>query len=267
MNKKKQNFQIGVVLALSLSSQVSWADDPAKSPMNMGVVAKADVGISTLDFPAKLDQKLIYTVLTPGMTLTLGRVFLTAKYGFSLSDADVSEEDEVGSANREDIDVSIGYRVTDQIALFGGFHRGETEIDFEPRDFEDDADSFTFTDRYKESGLHLGGSYAWRLGNAGVISATVAYAIFDSDNQFSQAADDEEEGEAPEFDDESGHIKGDSSGFSYGLRWSVALSDKLYYSADWKTNNFKQEVQVETREHEVDETIVHFTMGLNWVLR
>ena len=259
---KSTHQAIFALTVLAIISPMTIAQEDSK----LTIILSTDFGVSDIDFPAKLDQKLTYHVLTPGITFAYGDLYLTGKHGFSLSDADVSEEEEIGSADREDTDITVGYRINKHLSIFTGFHSGKSEIKFVPRDPEDNSDATAFTDSYEEEGIHVGTSYSFSLGEAGALSASVAYAKLDADNTFNQNIDDVTEGDATQLDDVGGRVSGDSTGFSYGVRWTMSLTKKVFYAASFKVNDFKQDISIGGREFEADETITHFTMGLNWVL-
>lgn len=254
------------VLGLSLMSlsTITWAEEA--SPI--GVIVTTDFGISSMEFDEKLDHEITFMNLTPGLTLTYDRFYASGKYAFTVSDADVSEEEDLGSANRTDFDLTLGYRLNKRASIFAGYHFGETEIDFVPRDLEDDSDLMAFTDTYEENGIHIGGSYSWPIGDNSILSANMAYAFFDADNTFNANVDEVEDAEEEiEFDDETGIAKGDSNGFSFGIRWTMSLTESLYYSASYKINKFQQDISINGNSYDVDETFSYITMGLNWVVR
>lgn len=55
--------------------------------------------------------------------------------------------------------------------------------------------------------------------------------------------EEEEEEEEIEFDDVTGTVNGDVSGFSYGLTWSMPLSSSLIFQSKIKINRYQQDIK------------------------
>ena len=77
------------------------------------VVSGVSLGYSNFSFPEKLDQKISFPSVTVPLTLALDKWQLSANLQTTLSDAKISEEEDVGEASRDDLDVTLGYRMSD----------------------------------------------------------------------------------------------------------------------------------------------------------
>lgn len=239
----------------------------AESPdRDIRFIVGAAAGYTVLDFPAKLDQDLgfVSTNLIAGAMYKKWQVSLNGT--FSLDDADISEEEDVGEASREDIDLTLGYQINRNWSVFGGYKWGETEMDFVSRDPDDDGVFNRVSESYEQEGPYLGGSFSWDFETAGRLSLAIAYADLDATNTFGANTDDDEGDEPPEFDDLTGRVKGDTTGFSYGLTWTMPLSAKLLFQARLKVNDYQQDIRHEGRKYkDIDETLSSLHIGLAYV--
>ena len=166
------------------------------------LVTGVSLGYSNFSFPEKLDQKISFPSVTVPLTLALDNWQLSANLQTTLSDAKISEEEDVGEASRDDLDVTLGYRISKHWTLFGGYKYGNTDVQFTPRDSEDEDEPLAITNEsYEQKGPFLGASYSWQFERAGNLSFSIAYAKLDAFNDFSANTDEEEED-----DEEAGNI-------------------------------------------------------------
>ncbi len=232
-------------------------------------VAGAALGYTNLSFPAKLDQDVSFPTTNLLLAATSGRWQLSANAYLSLQDADLSEEEDVGKASREDFDLTVGYRAYKGLTVYGGYKSGATEMDFVPRDPEE-SDTGPTSERYSQKGPFVGLSYAWRFEKAGSLTVSVAYADLEAKNRFAANTDDdddeEEEIEALEFDDLTGQVKGDTTGFSYNIAWAMPLSSNLLFQTRFKINDYQQSLKVDGQKFDnIDETLSSLHVGLAYV--
>ncbi len=230
-------------------------------------VTGLSLGYTNYDFPAKLDHDLGFP--SGGLTLaaTRNRWQLALNGTFSLQDADVSEEEDVGSASRQDIDLTLGYQINSNWSAFVGYKTGETEIDYVSREDEDAGIFNPLKESYEQKGPYVGGAYTWRFEKAGSLTVSLAYAFLDATNEFRANTDDDDEGpEDPEFDDLTGRVKGDTQGFSYGVTWGMPLSGNLLFQTRFKLNDYQQDITFEGVEYnDIDESFVSLMVGLAYV--
>ena len=117
---------------------------------------------------------------------------------------------------------------------------------------------------YKHEGPFVGVSYAKKFERAGRLTLSLAYADLDATNTFVGDADDD--AEVPEFDDLTGTVKGNSTGLSFGVRWSIPVSGNLLYYVSYRLNDYAQDLTVDgNRYDDIDETITYLTTGLFFV--
>ncbi len=220
-------------------------------------------GYTRLDFPQKLDSEPTFASAIVFGAASYDRFYATLSYADSLADEKISEEEDIGDASRQDIDLSLGYRLTDNWSLFVGYKDSETDVDFVSRE-----GGFKRDESYQQDGFFLGASYSIDFASAGTLSLNVAYAELDSDNRFAADIEDEdEEGEdseegRPEFDDLSGSVSGDVDGLSYGISWQMPLGEEMAFSANFKVNDYEETVRVGGVGYSVDQTITFFNIGL-----
>ena len=232
------------------------------------------IGNKTQELDQLLDSKLSFQVANFTARAAYGDAYIAANLSQSLQDADVSEEGETGSASRSDADITVGWNVTPQFTVFGGYKTGETEIDFNVREnILEDADegvAASFTDSFEESGLFFGVGYGWSLGEAGQLGVSVAYADMEADNELNATTDEGDDAEEDiDFDDLTGTFSGDVSGYSAAVQWSKSLGDNLVYQALIRFNQYEQNiddtVQGVAVKFDVDESFYEMSMGLLYV--
>jgi len=247
----------------------SQSDDNSQGESFMDdvrIVTGASLGYTDYSFPAKLDHDLGFP--SGGLTVaaTRNRWQLALNGSFSLKDADVSEEEDVGDASRQDIDLTLGYQINQSWSAFVGYKSGETKIEYMSREDEDEGIAVSLNESYKEVGPYVGGAYSWQFEKAGRLTVSLAYAMLDATDEFRANTDDDEPGEDPEFDDLTGRVTGDTTGFSYGLTWTMPLSGNLLFQTRFKMNDYQQDITFEgDRYDDIDETFVSLLVGLAYV--
>jgi hypothetical protein len=243
---------------------------------NVRVVTGLSLGYSDFSFPEKLDHNISFPSATIPIALTMNNWQLSLNASRTLADAEIAEEEDIGKASRKDLDLTLGYRVTKNWSLFAGFKYGRTDMSFVPRDFDEEINededtqqnTFALTrESYLQKGPFIGASYSWQFEKAGSINVSLAYAFLDATDNFSANTDDEEEEEElTEFDDLSGQVKGDTKGFSYGLSWTMPLSNNLLFQTRFKINAYQQNIVVNGERFEnIDETFTTLHVGLAYV--
>jgi hypothetical protein len=241
----------------------------AEKPVDLHFIGGMSLGYSNFDFPAKLDHDLTFPVYQINGAVAYKKFYVVVNLADSLSDANVSEEEDTGDASRYDRDISLGYQVTANWGVFVGYKTGKTEIDYQTREALDEGGPVsTREESYKQEGPFAGVSYALKFDQAGKLTLSLAYADLDATNKFARdvEGDDEEDTKEPEFDDLTGTVRGDSKGLSYGVRWSIPVSGNLLYYASFKINDYQQDLTVDGKKYDnIDQTITYFTTGIVFV--
>lgn len=257
---------ITLLALLSLSATVC-ADSRGESFMeDVRIVTGASFGYTEFSFPVKLDHDISFP--SGGLTLaaTRNRWQLGLNGSFSLQDADVSEEEDIGQASRQDIDLTLGYQIDQNWSAFVGYKSGVTEIEFVSREDVDEGIANPLNERYKQEGPYVGGAWSWQFDKAGRLTVSLAYAMLDATDDFRANTDEPDPEEEFEFDDLTGRVKGDTNGFSYGLSWTMPLSGNLLFQARLKMNDYQQDITFEGNEfNNIDETFVSLLVGLAYV--
>ena len=181
----------------------------------------------------------------------------------SISTADVSEEEDIGEASRYDRDISFGYQLHPNWGIFAGYKVGKTSIDYLSReDVDSGGPAPVREESYQHEGPFLGVSYAKKFEKAGRLTLSLAYADLDATNTFVSDGDDDDTG-PPEFDDLTGTVKGDSTGLSFGIRWSIPVSGNLLYYVSYRLNDYEQDLTIDGNRYDnIEETITYLTTGL-----
>lgn len=199
-------------------------------------VASGSAGFSSFYFPEKLDTP-ITNIMAKVAVIGLYKDFIfTLSTAQAIGKAEVSEEDETGQADRSDYDFLLGYHLSPNWTLFGGYKKGETSIDFINR-----VTAEKNTDIYKQKGPYLGASYSYRLQRSGKLAFSAAYAYLDSDNVFHASTRDPGDTDV-EFDDLDGNYKGQTQGFSFVASLNLPLTPKLIYQTKLRYNDYQQTI-------------------------
>lgn len=239
----------------------------AEKPVDLHLLGGMSLGYSTFDFPAKLDHKLTFPVYQINGGVAYKNYYVVVNLADSISDADVSEEEDVGSATRYDRDLSLGYQFSSNWGVFVGYKTGETEIVYFSRaDLDNGGVASPREESYKQKGPFVGVSYSKKFSRAGKLSFSLAYAYLDATNTFTRDVEIDPGNDDPEFDDLTGTVSGKASGLSYGIRWSIPVSGNLLYYASFKINDYKQDLTVDGNQfNDIDQTISYFTTGIVYV--
>ena len=258
-------LRLVAILAALLPLTTQAQDDSFMDDVRL--VVGASVGYTDYDFPAKLDHDLGFPTGGLALAATRNRWQLALNGAWSLQDADVSEEEDIGDASREDIDLTLGYQINTNWSAFVGYKTGETKIDYQSREDEDEGIDNILSESYEQDGPYVGGAYTWRFEDAGSLTISLAYAFLNATNTFRANTDDDDEiGEDPEFDDLTGRVTGDTNGFSYGLTWTMPLSGNLLFQTRFKMNDYQQDITFEgNRFDNIDETYYSLMVGLAYV--
>ena len=234
---------------------------------DLKVVTGMSLGYSTFSFKQKLDHDISFPSITIPVVLASAGWQLSANFQTTLQDADISEEEDLGNASRQDLDFTLGYQVAKNWTLFGGYKYGETKMQFTPRNAEEQEQTQVSNESYRQQGPFAGLNYSWRFENAGNLSISLAYAKLNAINNFAANTDEEEEDdEAIEFDDISGRVTGKTAGFSYALNWTMPISSRLLFQSRFKINDYQQDISLDGQRFDnvdVDFTSLH--IGLAYV--
>ncbi len=256
-------IKIGLITSLLISNFAQAEDflDDAR------LVTGLSAGYSNFSFPEKLDHDISFPSISIPIAITSKGWQISANLQTTLQDADISEEEDLGSASRDDLDFTLGYQLNRNWTIFAGYKYGKTEMRFNPRDSEEDEEVEVTNDSYRQQGPFLGASYSWRFVKAGSLSISLAYADLNSENIFTANTDEEEEDEEiEEFDDLTGRVEGKTTGLSYAVNWTMPVSDNLLFQTRFKVNDYQQDIAFEGQSFDdidVDFTSLH--VGLAYV--
>lgn len=226
------------------------------------VITGVSLGYSDFSFPEKLDHDISFPSINIPIAVTSKGWQLSANFQTTLQDADISEEEDLGSASRDDLDFTLGYQLSRNWTLFAGYKYGKTEMQFTPRDSdEEDDEPEVLNESYRQQGPFVGFNYSWRFEKAGSLSLSLAYAKLNATNIFAANTDEEEdEEEQIEFDDITGRVTGNTEGFSYGINWTMPISSNLLFQTRFKINDYQQDITLDDqkfRDIDVDFTSLH----------
>ena len=121
---------------------------------------------------------------------------------------------------------------------------------------------------YTEKGPYIGASYAWSIADAGVLSASFAYAYMDGDYEDNMMPDTTGvfNGSIEPF-----RYSGDTTGTSIGLTWTAPLGESSSYFLDLRRQQYEMSASDDTglalyngTKLDSKETMQGFTAGLQF---
>ncbi len=271
----------GLCFGLALSSGlISIGASAAK--FNVGF----QTGFGRFDYTKKLDSILSYRIAQVSVGASHKDFFSTLSYSRNMQDISISEEEDIGSANRYDIDFTFGYRFTPSWSVFAGYKDNETELSLSPGDPEEldniGLGGLQRDESYQQDGFFIGVGYT-KVINKNVFGLSLAYADLDTENQFfSDVADDDDDDDAGdildspfdiidlaglidpdlEFDDLTGVQQGVSRGYSFGAHFLSPITENLYFQAQYKINDYEQTIEFLDLEFDADETYESLLVGV-----
>ena len=223
-----------------------------------GFVGSAGIQLKQLqmeqEFSGFINRKGDLTAALPVLNLQLvgfyDQYYVGAKVETNLATDEVSSDVPFTTENtslnteveRNDYNLTLGYKPTEDLSLFGGYMSGETELTPGAVSCVDPncpntastmaADGFgTYRQTYQEQGFFFGGSYGWTLG-PGRLSASLAYAMMDG-----EYSDNYRDAVGPrEF-----KYEGDSNGVSTALTWVAPLTESLAYYVDGRFQQYEMD--------------------------
>lgn len=147
---------------------------------------------------------------------------------------------------RDDFSLSVGYKVWQDLSVFGGYMSGKTELTPEtgtcagtcPNIASQMADDTRreYRQEYEEQGVFFGASYGWEIG-PGRLGTSLAYALMDGQYTDNFIAD----GGSQEFD-----YQGDSKGLSAAVTWSAPINERFGYFVDGRLQSYSMDASDET---------------------
>ncbi len=157
-------------------------------------------------------------VLRVGGALSYKSAFADLSFQTSTTDSTTQVIPELSlteqwSAERNDVNLTIGYALTESVSVFIGY-----------RDLEAKGEGVLNSRyRFKDNGGFVGSSYSYDVTETATLSVSAAYAFLDV--EFDQVL----AGFPLPLD------SGDGDGLKLGLQWSDSLNDSMGYvlSADW----------------------------------
>ncbi|MES9971902.1 MAG: hypothetical protein ABW092_17850 [Candidatus Thiodiazotropha sp.] len=242
---------------------LTLAAGQAGAESKIDYVGSVAFGYTDLEFDAKLDSSPSFQSLILSGGLLFDNYFVNLSYADSVGNTTISEEEDTGDAGRTDLDLTLGYRVNDELNVFIGYKDSETDIDFKLRD-----DGTLRREFYRKDGWFAGATYNLALKNAGTLSFNLGYVDLKTDDQFRADEEDEDDDpEATEFDDLSGRHSGDADGWSYGVNWLVPVNDRLYINTTFKINDYDQEIRFQGETYSADQKITFFNVGVVYLFQ
>jgi hypothetical protein len=144
--------------------------------------------------------------------------------------------------SREDIGLTFGYSVLDNLSLFVGYTRGETSgTGISGYRFEsvsgglDEGLLVHLQVRIKEQGPFVGASYNYYLQDSGSFSFSVAYAQLDGEVSVKESITRINNGVVI-YNNQI--AKGDADGLSYSITWIDQFSEDMLYNISLKVTDY-----------------------------
>jgi len=232
MNKGRRWFRTLSVAVVALIPVSSGADS---SDGGLAVVPKLGISYKNVALEASGGRKTFspnFVTLDVGLTMAYKAVYLSLGYDTSIKDdiehnttpsGSGTPDDSIFYASRDDAAATLGYNVWRGLSIFGGYKYGK----FDATLFADVVSSkpTNATVAFVTRGPFLGVGYSFRFAGKGSLDLSVAYASMDGELKQSTASG-------------AISVKGDATGFSYGVAWSGALSDSAGYAVGLKATRY-----------------------------
>ena len=154
--------------------------------------------------------------------------------------------------------------------MFAGYKYGRTNIEFINRTTD-----ATTNDLYRQTGPYIGASYTYPFEKAGKVSLSLAYSHLDAFNILHanteatpgpNACNFDTNPSACDLDDFNGQTEGTTQGFSAGISWSIAITPRLLYKTNFKTNHYRQSLSYKGVTRDASESFTIMMMGLAYVI-
>jgi len=242
-------------------------------------------------------------VLSTSLTTAYNKFFLTLKYEKSLSDSSTGTNETLilGGSNliaipgsettveRQDQSITLGYNVWSKLNLFVGYMKGKTTLTpdascqiLNPPSLPPSNCLITnrafihaylsgnnnYAQEYTEDGPYVGLSYAWNIADAGVLSASYAYASMDGKYKDNMAHDPTNffGGTVERF-----AYSGSTTGNSIGVTWTAPLGETSSYFLDLRQQKYHMSGEDDTGlalysgvHLSTDETMKSVTAGVQF---
>lgn len=161
----------------------------------------------------------------------------------SSASGDGSIETSLMMLRREDIGLTYGYSVLDNVSLFVGYTSGETSGTITGSYRADTNNPFPGNSKiadtefsFKETGPFVGASYSYYFHNSGSLSFSLAYAQLDGEVVIRNIETLIDTGATTS---NSSTIEGDANGLSYSLTWMDRFSEDMRYSIMFKKTSYE----------------------------
>lgn len=184
-----------------------------------------------------------------GLVVAYGDLFVNSFYRGTSEDSDLqilpSGISIKWSGKREDMSISVGYKILDAVTIFAGYRESETK------------GSGTGNSNYsfEQDGFFLGASYYLGLTDTGGLNFSFGNAWLDSElkeDVFNIA-----------FPDASG----DGAGIKFGVAWRDSINENWSYTISAEHFRYDHDMEVgDTGSVDVDEIETSYSAGLiyNW---
>lgn len=217
-------------------------------------------GNGTLNFDLFNNDKLKINgpIFGIGATVASGQFFGDFYYQSTLNETAYSGIDTQGingnipynlyrgdvDAQHDDWAISLGYMITSQWSIFGGYKSGNTEWN-QPFRYNTQKDSTLISDgnldaNFDQDGPFLGTSYSFPIG-PGVLTLKAAYAYLDGTYKwnYDQYVYPPFSGNDPYNSIQKVKLDGNSNAFSLGISWTQSLANNLGLSIGANYHRYK----------------------------
>ena len=177
-----------------------------------------EIGVGWRNYDYQVNSKVFDTNFPSikfGLTGAYGKLFSNISFETNLStgSSQVSSKfqtlGDTAEIKRDDLSVTIGYKVWDSLSIFSGYKYGNSDIDIASLSLNSQ-NSFEII----ANGFFTGVSYALNIG-PGNIGIKGSYAWIDS-----------------ELDTNNVDYDGEGNGYNVGAKWIAPLAGKVFYSVD-----------------------------------
>lgn len=215
-------------------------------------------------------------VISGGLTAHANRFFLDVYFQKAFSGEDTATLQKVSvfsntfqnreikrKWDREEYAISVGYGVTNNLAVFAGYRQSNSDFDDSTAIYELGSQGFQpprvvdIDIEYEQSGPFLGAAYQWSINKGGFLNGalTLNLGMAFIEGQVEQTVNGKRDL----------NIKGDTVGLTTGVSWKSSITDRLKYSLSINGYQYEFDTHNSSKGADFSETVIRTSVGLSYL--
>lgn len=215
---------------------------PSARGEDFTIIPSIGFGFSDLEFKRSFgsSDNSRFNTFELALTGTYKRSYVRVNAEIPLSTEFTHNPGLVRETQRQDYGVALGYYVSDNVSIFGGYSTGRTSI-------------VTFIGQYalytehRDKGPFFGANYSFYIGDKATLAFNLAYASMDGELIV----------ESTDPLGPRGTLSGDTKGYSFSATWSDKFKNKANYYISYKIKEYETDLPGVT----IDKSFKILTLG------